>query len=106
MRAKGGTAAAPAASRQTCVLRTGTDSLMPPLAISRPALLYGAGFCAAQVMWESPADWVEKFFTEELEARVPREILSVKEVSREVNFSSVEKMVTLFVVMYSTYRMT
>ena len=45
------------------------------------------------MMWESPADWVEKFFTEELEAHVPREILSCKEVSREVNFSSVEKMV-------------
>ena len=52
-----------------------------------------AHFRAAQVMWESPADWVEKFFTEELEAHVPREILSCKEVSREVNFSSVEKMV-------------
>ena len=78
---------------------------MPSLAMSRPALLCGAGFCAAQVMWESPADWVEKFFTEELEAHVPREILSVKEVSREVNFSSVEKMVTLFVVaLYSMYK--
>jgi hypothetical protein len=76
---------------------------MPPLAISRPALLYGAGFCAAQVMWESPADWVEKFFTEELEARVPREILSVQEVSREVNFSSVEKMVTLLLLFCTAY---
>ena len=36
---------------------------------------------------------------------MPREILSVKEVSREVNFSSVEKMVTLFVVaLYSMYK--
>jgi hypothetical protein len=35
---------------------------------------------------------VDKFFKEELEAHVPREILGCKEVSREVNFSSVEKM--------------
>lgn len=44
-------------------------------------------------MWESPPDWVSKFFAEELEARVPRSILECKEISREVNFSSAEKMV-------------
>ena len=46
-------------------------------------------------MWESPTEWVDKFFQEELEAHVPRDILKCKEVSREVNFSSAEKMVTL-----------
>ena len=44
-------------------------------------------------MWESPPDWVSKFFAEELEARVPRSILECKEISREVNFTSAEKMV-------------
>mmetsp|Transcript_16857 Transcript_16857/g.24773 ORF Transcript_16857/g.24773 Transcript_16857/m.24773 type:complete len:158 (+) Transcript_16857:190-663(+) len=45
-----------------------------------------------KVMWESPPEWVEKFFQEELEARVPHDILKCSEVSREVNFSSTEKM--------------
>ena len=44
------------------------------------------------------AEWVDKFFTEELEAHVPRDILACREVSREVNFSSVEKMVPCRVV--------
>jgi len=44
-----------------------------------------------KIMWESPGNWKERFFTEELEAHVPREILECKEVSREVNFTSVEK---------------
>ena len=44
-----------------------------------------------KIMWESPGDWKERFFTEELEAHVPREILECKEVSREVNFTSAEK---------------
>mmetsp|Transcript_18269 Transcript_18269/g.50391 ORF Transcript_18269/g.50391 Transcript_18269/m.50391 type:complete len:145 (-) Transcript_18269:94-528(-) len=45
-----------------------------------------------QVMWESPSDWKDKFFKQELEAHIPREILQCKEVSREVNFTSAEKM--------------
>jgi hypothetical protein len=68
-------------------------------------------------MWESPSDWTDKFFKQELEAHVPKvqnlsspivfpgmrdilmeytnmqEILQCKEVSREVNFTSAEKMV-------------
>eukprot|EP00294_Goniomonas_avonlea_P014671 CAMPEP_0114560124 /NCGR_PEP_ID=MMETSP0114-20121206/11292_1 /TAXON_ID=31324 /ORGANISM="Goniomonas sp, Strain m" /LENGTH=156 /DNA_ID=CAMNT_0001745649 /DNA_START=32 /DNA_END=502 /DNA_ORIENTATION=+ len=43
------------------------------------------------MMWESPGDWTEKFFLEELEARVPATILECKEVSREVNFTSLQK---------------
>mmetsp|Transcript_60183 Transcript_60183/g.141704 ORF Transcript_60183/g.141704 Transcript_60183/m.141704 type:complete len:158 (+) Transcript_60183:166-639(+) len=45
-----------------------------------------------KIVWESPADWKERFFQEELEAHVPASILGCKEVSREVNFSSAEKM--------------
>mmetsp|Transcript_11688 Transcript_11688/g.24144 ORF Transcript_11688/g.24144 Transcript_11688/m.24144 type:complete len:158 (+) Transcript_11688:73-546(+) len=44
------------------------------------------------IVWESPPDWKERFFLEELEAHVPKSILACKEVSREVNFSSMEKM--------------
>ncbi|EKX39668.1 hypothetical protein GUITHDRAFT_154337 [Guillardia theta CCMP2712] len=47
---------------------------------------------SGQILWESPADWEGKFFFQELEAHVPREILACKSVSREVRFSSVEKM--------------
>uniref|UniRef100_A0A6U2EDQ6 GMP phosphodiesterase delta subunit domain-containing protein n=1 Tax=Hemiselmis andersenii TaxID=464988 RepID=A0A6U2EDQ6_HEMAN len=47
---------------------------------------------AGTILWESPADWSHKFFETELEAHVPKSILSCREVSREVNFSSVEKM--------------
>lgn len=45
-----------------------------------------------KIVWESPSDWKEKFFQQELEAHVPKEILACKEVSREVNFTSIEKM--------------
>mmetsp|Transcript_20367 Transcript_20367/g.48523 ORF Transcript_20367/g.48523 Transcript_20367/m.48523 type:complete len:132 (-) Transcript_20367:23-418(-) len=44
-----------------------------------------------KVMWESPADWSSRFFTEELEAHIPAEILKCTEVSREVNFTSASK---------------
>uniref|UniRef100_A0A7S0EEC1 GMP phosphodiesterase delta subunit domain-containing protein n=1 Tax=Hanusia phi TaxID=3032 RepID=A0A7S0EEC1_9CRYP len=47
---------------------------------------------SGQVLWESPPDWEGKFFLQELEAHVPREILACKAISREVRFSSVEKM--------------
>mmetsp|Transcript_27022 Transcript_27022/g.56118 ORF Transcript_27022/g.56118 Transcript_27022/m.56118 type:complete len:157 (-) Transcript_27022:308-778(-) len=47
---------------------------------------------SGKVMWESPSDWTDKFFKQELEAHVPKEILQCKEVSREVNFTSAEKM--------------
>ena len=28
----------------------------------------------AQIMWESPSDWTDKFFKQELEAHVPKVI--------------------------------
>mmetsp|Transcript_10480 Transcript_10480/g.16393 ORF Transcript_10480/g.16393 Transcript_10480/m.16393 type:complete len:159 (-) Transcript_10480:159-635(-) len=45
-----------------------------------------------KILWESPGDWPERFFKEELDAHIPKDILQCKEVSREINFSSAEKM--------------
>lgn len=43
------------------------------------------------LMWQSE-DWSENPLDEEFEAHIPKEILQCKTVSREVNFSSVERM--------------
>jgi len=43
-----------------------------------------------RMMWQSE-DWADKLFGTELEAHVPKAILKCKVVSREINFSSKEK---------------
>ncbi|GMH81918.1 hypothetical protein TrST_g5836 [Triparma strigata] len=44
-----------------------------------------------EMMWES-GEWGEKMWRKELKARIPADILSCRAVSREINFSSIEKM--------------
>ncbi len=43
------------------------------------------------LMWES-GTWGEQMWKKELKARIPADILHCRAVSREINFSSVEKM--------------
>lgn len=42
---------------------------------------------SGRLMWEE-RDWAEEMFTAELEAHLPAEILQLRAVSREINFSS------------------
>jgi len=44
-----------------------------------------------EIMWES-GKWGQKMWERELKARIPAEILQCRAVSREINFSSVQKM--------------
>eukprot|EP00927_Polykrikos_kofoidii_P050472 TRINITY_DN44389_c0_g1_i1.p1 TRINITY_DN44389_c0_g1~~TRINITY_DN44389_c0_g1_i1.p1 ORF type:complete len:169 (+),score=35.58 TRINITY_DN44389_c0_g1_i1:76-582(+) len=48
-----------------------------------------------QILWEQH-DWDLRH--SEIEAKVPRDILKCKQVSREINFSSVESMTSLYLV--------